>query len=628
MSLRTFPIDGAPTAYRDGSAHADDVLTPLDFPALHARARAFADHIEAHFDALADVLLDYESFEVVRDETDRTLDLLRNLDENEPYFRLRVGSVTAFLPRNQPLYALTCFALVPSLMASDVHFRIPHDMRPFFPRLLETLRVRDFFPNVVVSAQERVPFLYDRSALRVDPETEASRPVTDAVIFTGTPHHADKLRRVFDRRTLFIANGSGHNPVVIAADADLARAVDAVLSLQLYNQGQDCANPNAILVHAAVFEPFLGLLRAGLKAVRVGRYRDRACRVGPISDPDDLPRIQTLLVENHRWLDPTTPGLIRTAEALVEPTVICRPLTDGGNFTEVFAPVLFAQRYDADPDLSLYFEHPRYARNAMYVSVYGTSPYVEGLIDRPVDGTVLHDRGSVLHDTHLHAPGQERGTQPYGGRGPAASSLSIDGRTVGQATLPQRDIFEYVAKPLLAAGAADKRRAALRRMTTIQTRDVPKLLGLKSVEEPSRQRGPSGKSYVDALDIIARDHQRYIEFDAERMFTLLDRPNAEQIAALPPQHLQQVLRTPGLPEPGADCDSRRVPPRSVCHPEDRGRDRGREPQGPGGVLPGRVPAAARAGLGPAARPLPARRRPAGDARPPRRVSRSPIRPSR
>ena len=120
-------------------------LDQIDFIKVNKIAKSFADHIESHFEKIADILLEYESFEVVKDEYDRTIDLLRSLHENEKYFVLRINVVTAFLPRNQPLYAFSCFVIIPSLMAKSVHFRIPHSMKAFFPRLLEVLVLINFF---------------------------------------------------------------------------------------------------------------------------------------------------------------------------------------------------------------------------------------------------------------------------------------------------------------------------------------------------------------------------------------------------------------------------------------------------------------------------------------------------
>jgi lysyl-tRNA synthetase class 1 len=536
MSLSPVALVGRPSSTLSRATRAGP-YEPLYFSEIRRRALAFADHIETHRELLAEVLLSYETFEVVEDETARTLDLFCSLDENAEYFALRIGEVTSFLPKNQPLYALSCYVAVPALMASAVHFRVPHCMRSFYPDLLRALAFDRFFPNVFPSFEERLPFLRARSGLRLDPSTGETLPVSDAVLFTGTTQHAERLRRIFDRRTLFLTNGAGHNPLVISADADLGAAAEAALTLQLYNQGQDCAAPNAILVHARVHDRFVELLEEKLLAVRVGPYRDRACRVGPISDPTDLPRIQVVLVENRDWLRPRTPGVIRAREAIVEPTIVCRPLAAGGNFAEVFAPLLFVQRYENDAALASYFEHPRYAQNAMYVTVYGTNPYVRGLVGRPVNGRVLHDETSVLHDTHLHAPGVERGTQPYGGYGIGASSLRIGGRLVALPTLPQRDLHRHVALPLLARGAARARQDLLRRATRAVERDVEKLLALKPAD--ARADADGVRWYADVSSLRASG-KRYVSVDDKSFHPLLASPNAEQIAALGPREIALV----------------------------------------------------------------------------------------
>lgn len=511
---------------------------PLDFSSIERVANLFAQHIENIFDELVELLLEYESFEVTNDEIARTLDLLRNLKENKDFFVIRAGQVTSFLPRNQPLYALTCFVIVPSLMATEVHFRMPHCMRSFFPRFVKLLNMHSFFPNIFISSKERMDFLLERSALRIDSLNQESLPVTSVVIFTGTSHHAERLRLVFDQRTLVIVNGAGHNPIVVSKDADVKKAVDAALSLQLYNQGQDCASPSAILVHDDIFHSFIFLLRQELQKIKVGFYKDRLCRVGPISEPEDLKRIEGILVDNRIWLDQSTPGIIRAASSIVEPTIISKPLSEGANFNEVFAPIFFIQKYKADEDLSLYFEHPHYARNAMYISLYGTSRYIEQLIDRPIEGKVLHHSDSLLHNIHLHAPGVERGTKPYGGNGYAASSISIHGKLTGKATLPQRDIYEHVVKPLLHHGAIQKRKKILLSAKKIVRKDIPKLLGLKLAEH-STESSPLTICYLDTKNITKKG-VRYVSVGAERVFLLLKHSNVEHIAAMEPKHTQQI----------------------------------------------------------------------------------------
>lgn len=518
----------------------------INFADAEQLSNILADRIETRFEELAHILLEYESYEVVLDEIERTLDLLRNLKENEEYFKIRTGAAAAFLPRNQPLYAFTCFVIIPSLMASEVHFRIPHSMKHFFPKLLALLEIPNTFRNIVVSHSPRAEFLRERSALRVNPSTRESIPVTEAVIFTGTPVHADQLRMIFDQRTLFITNGSGHNPVVVSKDADIRTAIEAVLTLQLYNQGQDCAAPNAVLVHEAIYPDFLRTLRDEIRAVRVGDYRDRKSRVGPISDPKDLVRVQDFLIDHRKWLDPTTPGIIRAYDAILEPTIITKPLKEGGNFNEIFAPAMFLQKYSDDSELSLYFEDPKYAMNAMYVTVFGSSSYVKNLIGRPIEGKILHDERSFLQNTHLHSHGAERGTEPYGGNGYGASNLSIDGVITPKATLPQRDIYEHVAKPLLTKSIRDKKLESVRGATEIVYKDTQKLMRLKSAEGNGDQDSSlvSETTYIDTDGIVAEGH-RYTKLDEDRLHRLLEKPNADYIAKLELADLETIrsLRT-------------------------------------------------------------------------------------
>lgn len=530
------------TKGKGAKAQAVRAYEPLDAKEIERRGNELADLIEQRFEALAHVLLEYESYEVVTDETERALDLLRNLKENRAYFKLRIGEVTAFLPRNQPLYAFCCFVIVPSLMASEVHFRIPHSMRHFFPKMLALLEVYERFPNVRVSNKERSEFLLERSALRTDPKSGETRPVTEAVIFTGNSVHADQLRLVFDQRTLFISNGSGHNPVVVAKDAKLAKAVDATLKLQLYNQGQDCAAPNAVLVHKAVFQEFLRLVRDELRTVKVGHYSNKECRVGPISDPKDLVRVQDFLIRHREWLDPTTPGIICSQDAILEPTIVAKPLSKGGNYSEIFAPVIFLQPYADDADLAQYFETPQYAHNAMYVTVYGTSKYLEKMVrsGKTKKAKVPHDRTTFLKNTHLHAPGKERGTEPYGGYGYGASSISIGGKVMPKPTLPQRDIFEWVAAPLLKKSRAELDADATRFAATTR-KDVQKILKLKSMEDASRggDRASIGTTYVD-LEAMKEEGRRYARIEAESAYQLLETPNAKHIAKMPPADAKPV----------------------------------------------------------------------------------------
>ncbi len=303
-------------------------------------------------------------------------------------------------------------------------------MHPHYQKLHERLELARYFPNLSISYEDKEAFI----ARRV--------PITDAVIFTGTPENASKVQRYFSRRTLFILNGAGHNPLVVAEDANIPLAVESALRVVLYNQGQDCAGPNAILVHEAQHKEFRAQLLNQLRTLKskVGPYDDRNNIVGPNTDPDHSLKVSLLFKENREYC--LYGGDINPVSGLIYPTVFEKPLPLGGNYKEFFAPVFYLQPYGTESVLSGYFKDPRYFPNAMYISLFGSSSYIDLLVDTP-----LHQPESILRDSDLHV--EEKGYLPYGGQGPSASCLYIDGKRICGATLPQRDIYLYLVKPQL-----------------------------------------------------------------------------------------------------------------------------------------------------------------------------------
>jgi len=529
--------------------HNCAAYTKLDKETVLISAKRFASYIESNIDKIVPILTSYETFEVAIDEIERTLDLLNNLDENSQYFQYRVDSITTFLPRNQPLYALMCFVVIPSYLAEEVHFRIPFSMRELMPNLLTALDFKKNFNNIFVSNLKRNDFLKERAAIKFDPISKKTRPVSDVVIFTGTPQHASHLTKIFDKRTLFIANGAGHNPVVISESANINEAVEAVLKLQLYNQGQDCAAPNSILVHSKIYSEFHELLLEQIGNVCVGKYEDKKVRVGPLTNTKDLETVQKILCENSEYLDPRTPGLICTKRKLVQPTIIARKLEEGGNFRETFAPLIFLQEYKTDASLKKYFEDKQYSPNAMYLTLYGSSNYVESLVDRKVGKTVLHPASTFIHNTHLHAKGIESGVKPYGGFGKFASSLSINGVTRSIPTLPQRDIYTEIVEPLLKDNKMNILRETYTNFSEIISSHVHNKL-IQSAQYTSSSQSPlsydENEHYVDTSRIGSQKNKRYAKIGKKFTYSLLESVNHKYISTLAKEDFAMIRNVRSL----------------------------------------------------------------------------------
>ncbi|GAA5235209.1 NAD-dependent succinate-semialdehyde dehydrogenase [Verticiella sediminum] len=111
--------------------------------------------------------------------------------------------------------------------------------------------------------------------------SEAIRKVT----FTGSTqvgkHLAALAGRHMKRSTMELG---GHAPVIVAEDADIGLAVQAMAAAKLRNAGQVCISPTRFLVHRDVKAEFVKGLLDHLGTARVGDGMDPATTMGPLAN--------------------------------------------------------------------------------------------------------------------------------------------------------------------------------------------------------------------------------------------------------------------------------------------------------------------------------------------------------
>jgi len=86
---------------------------------------------------------------------------------------------------------------------------------------------------------------------------------------------ADTLKRVHFEL-------GGKNPVVVFADADLDRALDAVLFMIYSLNGERCTSSSRALVEASIYDEFAKRAAARVKTIKVGHPLDPATEIGPL----------------------------------------------------------------------------------------------------------------------------------------------------------------------------------------------------------------------------------------------------------------------------------------------------------------------------------------------------------
>lgn len=385
-----------------------------DADTIFKATRSLIKEIHKNEQKIYNLLLAVESRETIEDEITKSIDCLENIEKEYEYIHAaHVPKIASLLPVNLPLYSLILFAAVPSFMCNEIIVRPPHAMQTQIHEIFKLLRFKKHFPNITLL--ENV----ERDAFKKNVVMH-----TNVVLFTGSHRNALKLQETLPKQSLFVYNGAGLNPVVVFENADLELAAEKTLDVKIFNSGQDCAGPDAILVHENVKEHFCELLIAKLREVKVSNSYLDGARIGPLIESTHFPDLSTLLLRNAEYI--VHGGNIRFSDRTVEPTVIVKDLELGTNYEEIFAPIFFISTFN-DTNFASYFSADHYKNYAMYVSIFGSSPLESAII-----------RSVILRNKNIIEI--ERGNNAYGGYGLIGSYVSHNGRKHIRPILISREI--------------------------------------------------------------------------------------------------------------------------------------------------------------------------------------------
>lgn len=80
----------------------------------------------------------------------------------------------------------------------------------------------------------------------------------------------------------------GKNPVIIAADADLDKAVEGTVSGAFRSTGQKCTATSRVLIHSSVKDAFVDKLLTAMKEIKIGNGMDAGVWMGPCSSEGQM----------------------------------------------------------------------------------------------------------------------------------------------------------------------------------------------------------------------------------------------------------------------------------------------------------------------------------------------------
>ena len=251
--------------------------------------------------------------------------------EGKLAFTLRkpIGVVGAISPFNFPLN-LVAHKLAPALAAGCPVVLKPASQTPLSALLLAELETEAGLPPGWLN-------------VRVGPASEIGDVLIEdervrAITFTGSGTVGWKLAERAPRKKVNLELGNS-TPAIVAADADVEAAAQAMAANAFSFAGQSCISVQRIYVEAPAYDSFLERFLPRVEALKVGDPADEETDVGPVIDDDARERILG-------WIDEARSSGARvlsggdTDGELIRPTVIA----DAGpelrvNCEEVFGPV-------------------------------------------------------------------------------------------------------------------------------------------------------------------------------------------------------------------------------------------------------------------------------------------------
>ncbi|MGW2834258.1 aldehyde dehydrogenase family protein [Streptomyces sp. NPDC001286] len=288
---------------------------------------------------------DYEHFAALAHSLDGAV---RDTPMNALAYTKRepLGVVAAITPFNFPLI-LAGSKIGPALAAGNTVVHKPADETPlsalYMARLFQKAGVPDGVVNVVTGTGP------------VAGEALLRHRGIDKVAFTGSTavgrHVAGVAGEALKPVTMELGGNAAH---IVFEDADLEKAVGAIIKAFVFNTGQFCMGGPRLLVARPVYSTLLGILAEAVPGVPVGDPRDPGTVVGPMAGEKHLRKVEEYVDLARKEGGRIVAGgerLDLDGGYYYKPTVIADLSNDSRVVQEeIFGPVLTVQPFDTEDE--------------------------------------------------------------------------------------------------------------------------------------------------------------------------------------------------------------------------------------------------------------------------------------
>lgn len=291
-----------------------------------------------------------ENFRFFADKAPEAANGLSTPSETQINFTVRqpIGPVGVITPWNTP-FMLSTWKIAPALAAGCTVVHKPAEWSPVTATRLVEIMHEAGLPAGVVNTVHGIGEVAGKAL--------TEHPLIKAIAFVGESatgsaimkQGADTLKRVHFEL-------GGKNPVMVFADADLERALDAAVFMIYSLNGERCTSSSRVLVERSIYDEFSAKLAERAKRIRVGHPLDPATELGPLIHPRHLDKVTSyfqvaaeegvnILAGGKAPDAPPSPGNYVEATLFAGAVQNMRIANE-----EIFGPVLTAIPFDDEED--------------------------------------------------------------------------------------------------------------------------------------------------------------------------------------------------------------------------------------------------------------------------------------
>jgi aldehyde dehydrogenase (NAD+) len=239
--------------------------------------------------------------------------------------------------------------------------------------------------------------------------SEVGTPLVDdphitAISFTGSVPvgHGVRDRAVSLGKRVQLELG-GHNPVIVAADADLGKAVEAAYAGAFWSAGQKCTATRRIYIDNEIYDTFRDRFRERIATGKLGDPADPQTELGPLVNETQFEQVLSGIARGKNEGGSVLTGGERADDDayLIAPTVFENVADDAFlSCEEVFGPVTSLYRFSSLDDAIERANAPRFGLSAAVFT--GSLATAQRCVDE-LEAGILHVNSQTA-GADVHVP--------------------------------------------------------------------------------------------------------------------------------------------------------------------------------------------------------------------------------